>query len=263
MTSKFSWSDWEMKTCSMSSLPPKTQNMKLAQGNSAASRCRNNPLKHEVHGRKRYRFTLLIIFFSLGLVCRVSYAQQLISGALSVGSSNRVTGTNSAAFGTSNTVSGASAVAVGTSASASGKNSVSLGGSATGQNALSHGASTAGGSYASAFNNSAANGNFSFSGNIAVATNTCSAALGYQTLTASPMEVVVGLYNRNVGNGETSITTTNGYYVLTDGTAPLFVIGNGNSNTPSNAFQVRYDGKVLVNPSGDLSMGGFTNGPTP
>lgn len=238
--------------------------MKLAlEKYSSKKQCRRNPFWHGQYGRQRYRFTLILILSTLGLGCRISSAQQVINGSISVGSSNRVTGTNSAAFGTSNTVSGASAVAVGTSSSASGKNSISLGGSATGQNALSHGASIASGSYASAFNNSAANGNFSLSGNIGVATNTCSVALGYQTLTGSPMEVVVGLYNRNVGNGESSMLTTNGYYILNDSTAPLFVIGNGNSNNPANALQVRYDGKVLVNPSGDLSMGSYTNGPTP
>jgi len=46
-------------------------------------------------------------------------------------------------------------------------------------------------------------------------------------------------------------------------TDALFIVGNGNAGTPSNAMQVRMDGMVLINPSGELGMGSYTNGPTP
>jgi hypothetical protein len=174
-----------------------------------------------------------------------------IIGSLSVGDGNSLLATNSVAIGLSNTVSGNNSLAVGASSQAGGSNSFAAG------------ASTAAGGYAAALNGSVANGNFSLAANMGQATNTISVALGYGTVTGSPMEMVVGLYNRNVGNGESVLSSVSGYYSITDATAPLFVVGNGSPSSASNALQVRKDGMVLINPSGDLSMGSYTNGPIP
>jgi hypothetical protein len=103
-----------------------------------------------------------------------------------------------------------------------------------------------------------------------------STSSGYATTAAALDSFVVGAYNNSGGVTNPSPTS----WVPTD---PLFEVGNGsydsNTNTviPSDALVVYKNGNatlsgtlsiggsncVLVNQTGDISMGGFHAGPTP
>jgi hypothetical protein len=67
----------------------------------------------------------------------------------------------------------------------------------------------------------------------------------------------VGVGSYNVTSGTFSGTS----WVSSD---PIFVVGNGSgTSSQSNAMTVLKSGAILIHPSGDLSMGSFTSGPTP
>jgi hypothetical protein len=217
-------------------------------------------------------------------------AQTTTGTALNIGNTNTVTGLGSTAIGIYCQATSGS-LAQGAGSTAPGSYSAALGNSSCiGQISISTGKSTTGsmGVYCLAANAStiyfpanittaplgavmaatalnygytAAEG--AFSANIGTANNYLSSAFGYRTVTASPSQFVIGICNRKVGANE-DWTNSNHW---NDSTWPasnaLFIIGNGNPTTPSNAMQVRRDGLVLINSSGDLGMGSYTNGPTP
>jgi hypothetical protein len=225
----------------------------------------------------------VVLMFGLG----VASAQTTnIPGSLSIGPENTATN-NSLAVGTWTWAGSTNSVAIGSRIGASGSNSLSVGYifGAEGDNSVAlnqgetyspygfaanyamvsksywGGAPTA--NYAAAFNTAGACADYAFAANGGGANNTFSAAFGLCTQTASPAQFVVGMYNNVVGTNE-DYTATNDFddssWSQTDA---LFIVGNGNAGTPSNAMQVRMDGMVLINPSGELGMGSYTNGPTP
>jgi hypothetical protein len=223
----------------------------------------------------------IILSFGIGAV----YAQtNNIPGSLTIGSSNTV-GIHCLAVGESNTAVGTSSVAMGSGSYANASSlAVGLGARATGSDSVALNASTCGGAVgfsancasvqylgagfapsanaAAAFNIGGSYADATFAANNGGAYNIYSAAFGFETQTASPAQFVVGRYNRTVGTNEDWTGGFDGSGNSSSNNA-LFIVGNGNSGTPSNAMQVRKDGLVLINASGDVDMGEFTNGPTP
>jgi len=242
---------------------------------------------------KNFPCIAVIVFAGLG-VSATSAQTNNIPGSLTIGSSNTV-GIHCLAVGQSNTAVGASSVAMGSGSYASASSlAVGQGALASGSVSVALNASECDGdygftancasvmnlgagyapsaNYAAAFNIGGSYADASFAANNGGAYNIYSAAFGFETQTASPAQFVIGRYNRVIGANEdwTDPNDYDGYYNEIDGdgsswhhTDALFIIGNGSSNTPSNALQVRKDGLVLINPSGDVDMGEFTNGPTP
>jgi len=119
------------------------------------------------------------------------------------------------------------------------------------------------GYFAAALNNGVSIADYSFAANNGTALNKFSAAFGLRTQTASPAQFVVGMYNNVIGTNEDWTTPNDFDDSSWSQTDALFIVGNGNSGTPSDAMQVRMDGMVLINPSGELGTGSYTNGPTP
>ncbi len=158
-------------------------------------------------------------------------------------------GDKSVAFGSNADASGTYAMAIGSGATASGSSSVALGnGETTGQSSFAVGSgtlsegtrTTAMGSGSEAIANystaigrdNIANGNFSF-------------AMGREVVADAYNSFVIGRYNDTDSSWSTSAWDTQD---------PVFIIGNGDSSTPSNAFVVLKDGTLEVD--GDITSDG-------
>jgi len=75
------------------------------------------------------------------------------------------------------------------------------------------------------------------------------------TVTSGSGQVVVGAYNDTTTDTSSDPDTIRGEGV--------FTVGAGNSTVRKNALRVTTSGKVLVQPSGELTMGTFTSGEKP
>jgi len=117
----------------------------------------------------------------------------------------------SVAIGNRSEATGAWSVAMGTSAKASGVNAVSIG------------------FYTEAKGNSSA----AFGANT-LAKGQTSTAMGRFTIANGYSSTVVGMYNDSIVAQQTTVSPT----------TPLFIIGNGDENAPSNALVVRKDGQT-------------------
>src|SRR5690606_31178989 len=115
------------------------------------------------------------------------------------------------AIGNRSEATGAWSVAMGTSAKASGVNAVSIG------------------FYTEAKGNSSA----AFGANT-LAKGQTSTAMGRFTIANGYSSTVVGMYNDSIVAQQTTVSPT----------TPLFIIGNGDENAPSNALVVRKDGQT-------------------
>ena len=177
-------------------------------------------------------------------------------------------GPGSVAMGVDNLASGYYSLALGHNASAGGYESLAIGRNAHafGDNSIAFGSFLTTWEYASiamgfeseaSENNSVAIGYFATStgycatafGVVTTATGKYSTALGFNTLADSYGSFAVGDYNIGGGAPED--------WVPTD---PLFEVGNGTSDAPSDALLIRKDGSaafqgpVTVAPSGDIPM---------
>jgi hypothetical protein len=148
-----------------------------------------------------------------------------------IGIEATASGDYSTTFGSNTIASGISSSAFGNLTIASGNNSTTFGSQ-----------TTASGDYSTAFGKStSANGYYS-------------TAMGYKTTASGYASLVIGLYNDSISSRETSIAAN----------TPLFVVGNGTSDTTrNNAFVVRNNGRVGINTNdcftnldinGDLSL---------
>ena len=139
-------------------------------------------------------------------------------------SSTSPTGTNASAIGNGTTASGDTSTAMGWFTTASGDTSTAMGGS-----------TTASGSRSTAM------------GYGSTATGYVSTSMGKYTIASDFASLVIGQYNssgHSVTNNQTSFSTSN----------TAFVIGNGTSGSPSDAFKVMFNGDATV--SNDLTVSG-------
>jgi hypothetical protein len=193
----------------------------------------------------------------------LAYAQGAFALAIENSTAN---GNDCAAFADSS-ASGYAAISIGLSY-ASGTGCAAIGeAGCSGVASSAFGNAEAWNSYAVATGRAEANGVYSAAFGAAYADGEFSTAFGPYGVAQAYGSVVFGQYNIPQGSG------TN--WVATD---DLFVIGNGSSNqNPSNALEIQKNGNailsgtlsisgsnpVLIQPSGDLTMGSFTNGPSP
>jgi hypothetical protein len=80
-------------------------------------------------------------------------------------------------------------------------------------------------------------------------------ALGKGLTTSTAAQTVVGSYN----DTNPDATTT----PPTDRTAGVFIVGAGQSGAPKNAMRITADGRILIQPGGDIGMGAFAAGEKP
>jgi len=167
-------------------------------------------------------------------------------GSYAIGYGAQTSGDHSYAFGNSAATSANYSVSIGSGASATALYSYAIGrtASATAQSAVALGYSTVGsGLYSLA------------TGRETTSSGDYSATFGYKTVAPWYMSFVTGRYNSYPGTLPSQSWTP---------TEPLFVIGAGNSDIDrSNAMTVLKNGAVLINPTGDLSMGDFMDGTHP
>lgn len=209
-------------------------------------------------------------------------ANATVSNAFAIGAGTSVTGNNSMALGESASTEGNSSVSLGDDADVSGNYSISLGklalNSADNAESFGYNANTTGsegmslGPFANARQSASvalglnattgsvsgggdsvamgifptANGNYTMAmGYYANTSGDYAIALGANTTASSFASLVVGTYNVPQSN-ETSTS-----WVSTD---DLFVIGNGTSTIPSNAFMVEKNGNIGIgNYSGNFT----------
>lgn len=176
-------------------------------------------------------------------------------GAIAIGTSNIASGVQSTALGILTSSTAAYATSMGHSTIASGATSTAMGyqtvasgqyaiaggswAQATGINSLSLGAHTIAKNYAATAFGSGTNAG----GHTSTAMGTATIAKGYAS-------TVIGFYNDSLlTNDENSIAAT----------TPLFIVGNGDNHfARANAFMIRKDGKIYVDPS--EKNDGTTNG---
>jgi hypothetical protein len=80
-------------------------------------------------------------------------------------------------------------------------------------------------------------------------------AIGTGVTSNAAAQLVAGRYNDT-----TTDATTTPQSVRTNG---VFIVGSGTASAPKNAMRILDDGTILINPSGDISMGEFTTGEKP
>lgn len=207
------------------------------------------------------------------------------TASVALGSSSTASGLNSVVFGGSDIASGTASVAMGSSSTASGSNSVAFGSfsTASGSNSVVFGSyDTASGvnsfalgtySTASGANAVAIGTSNAVSGNSATAFGIGNQALGaaasaYGNFTKASAYVSVAYGQYNVG-----ITSNTNQWITND---PLIEVGNGtNTNSRSDSLVIFKNGEMriagliqsqsgfMTPPTGDLSMGTFTNGSNP
>ena len=179
--------------------------------------------------------------------------QTVASGQWStaMGTSSNASGTTSTALGHKNEASGNYSTAMGFSTDASGVTSTAMGtntlangtfSTALGNTTVASGtSSTAMGSY------SEASGDVSIAmGSATEARGFLSIAMGTSTIANGRSETVVGLYNDTLVNqSQTTLTAA----------SPLFSVGNGTIDDRSNAFVIKYGGRVDIPDS--LVVGGY------
>ena len=148
-----------------------------------------------------------------------------------LGISTSASGDYSTAMGNSSNATGVASTAIGYYTTASGISATALGDATT----ATGGASTAMGSYT-------------------ISSGSRSTAMGSYTNATGYSSLVAGIYNDSLVSRQTAITTT----------TPIFIIGNGNSNSDrTNAFVVLKNGNVAIgdngNPVNKLQITGSIN----
>lgn len=172
--------------------------------------------------------------------------------SMAMGDDATAAGENAVSIGSAVSASGAYAIALGYGARANGNSATALGGgSASGNNAIALGTfATAGGNSSLAMLSSYAAGSSSLAAGVnATSEGNQSIALGSNVETRAYSSIALGRYNR---------TYTSENSTAWDETDPLFVIGNGTSNTArSNALYIRKDGRMGIGtdlPGSDLHI---------
>ena len=109
-------------------------------------------------------------------------------------------------------------------------------------------------------------------GEDAKATGDHATAVGEGTVGEAFREIVLGSFSQSLAPADPVEATTSATTWRPEDT--LLTVGNGRDDQdtdgdgspdvePSNALVILKDGTVLINPSGDISMGDFDKGPTP
>ncbi|MBL7754271.1 MAG: tail fiber domain-containing protein, partial [Chitinophagaceae bacterium] len=163
-------------------------------------------------------------------------------------------GESSSAMGYSNTASSDGATALGVYCTASGYRSVAMGSQniASGSQSVASGGSTvASGNYSLATNIlSAASGDYSTAGGYnSKSKGSISMAIGNNTISNGYSSFAIGQWNDSIVSAQTSMNAN----------TPLFIIGNGTSNTVrSNVMVARNNGRVGIGvnaPGGQFELG--------
>jgi hypothetical protein len=156
-------------------------------------------------------------------------------GAYANASGSTATGVNSIANGYGSTALGYYSNAGGGGSTAMGWETTTTGGSST---AMGYETFAAGYTSTAMGRGTKANGDYSTAmGRVTTANGDYSTAMGDSTIANGFASLVIGRYNDSLLSPEISATST----------TPLFIIGNGNSNTArSNAMVVQNDGKVGI-----------------
>jgi len=174
-------------------------------------------------------FTLLALTITFSMNAQVSTDGTSNSGidASAIGVETTASGYSSIAMGYQTTASGAVSTAIGQQTTASGDISFAMG------------------------DHSIASGTVSTAmGNYTTASGNRSTAMGRYTIASDYASLVIGLYNSSgssVTDSGTSFSTSN----------TAFVIGNGTSDSLSDAFKVMFNGDTTV--SNDLTVSGDVN----
>ncbi len=177
--------------------------------------------------------------------------------SISLGKSNKAIGEYSSATGIYNDATGEASIAMGFSTKATGDYSIALGQNnlasgygafavgnyniASGLSAVALGAgSIASGDYSTTLGrtNVASGRGAIASGNGSAARSDYSMAMGYQTIAKGFASTVIGLYNDSL-----LLTNINAFLPA----VPLFIIGNGDNSTRSNAMVVYKNGNTVLN----------------
>jgi hypothetical protein len=140
-------------------------------------------------------------------------ATAVANETFAIGNHANATGTYGIALGAYTTASGSNALALGSGVLASGINSIALGG------------------YTIASNNYSIAMGFT-----TTASGELSTAIGDRTVAQGYAQFVVGRVNTPQGNASTWVSTDD-----------LFIVGNGTTGSPSNAFVVKKNGDTTVN----------------
>jgi trimeric autotransporter adhesin len=171
-----------------------------------------------------------------------NFSQATANTSIAAGFNARATGNFSIALGRNNNATGLYAVAIGSESDATGESAIAIGHfcNATGTNSISIGQLTnATNNNAFAFGTSTqANGISSAAGGrSSAARGMVATSIGENTIANGFGSFVIGHFNDSIVAAQTaSVSTT-----------PLFVIGNGTSNTArSNAMMVRKDGYIGI-----------------
>ncbi len=193
--------------------------------------------------------------FRVGSVNGIQWnAANIGTWSMALGESLIASGNNSTAFGSLTNASGFASTAMGNSTTASGYVSTAMGNSTTASGYVS----TAMGESTTAFGfNSTAMGEST------TASGSVSTAMGYNTTASGPTSTAMGAFTIASGIVSTSMgisTTAQAYGSLAIGrynivsgsvnswipTEPVFVIGNGTFETPSNALTVLKNGRTAI-----------------
>ncbi len=181
--------------------------------------------------------------------------------SVSLGRDNDASDTASVAFGKLNTASGSYSTAFGVGTTASGRNATSMGDgtTASGQYSTSMNSHTnATGESATAMGSyTTASGKYSVAmGYNTVASGDASIAIGRSTKAEAFASTAIGMYNIGGGNPIANVSNN-----------PVFEIGNGTFDTPSNALTVLRNGRIgigtatpteLLDVNGTAKMTGFS-----
>lgn len=161
-------------------------------------------------------------------------------GAVAMGQHSVASGNNSIALGDQDTASGDQSVALGNQSKASGTSSIAMGDNTK----ASAGASTALGKYTTASGNAA-----TAMGNTTTASGGGSTSMGYGTTASGSYSTAMGLsvtaqaHSSLVIGRYNIITGSSLFWTNTD---PLFVAGNGNGASPSNALTLYKNGNLTI-----------------
>lgn len=198
-------------------------------------------------------------------------ARAIAQGSTALGGSTTANGLYSTAMGIGTNANGLFSTAIGAGTNANGFTSTAMGNGSTAgglyTTAMGNGTNTNGMASTAMGNNTVASSDHSTSmgnatnasgqastamGNNTIASGGHSTAMGNASKASGQASTAMGSYNIAKGYASTVIGEYNDSILIADetsgtiSTTPLFIIGNGNETTRSNAFLVRKDGNVGV-----------------
>lgn len=276
-------------------LNPNTGGIQLAGGSSGITLADGTVLNGaaSMHSAALYNGSSVALSVNTnGALVPTSGSFAVTANTIAIGGTETASGALSTALGQTNTASGPSSTAIGLGNVANNWYSTAFGEfntSSCGFSTAIGGGNTASGqaSLAVGLNNTASGGNAVAIGQACTASGGCSLAMGVYSTSSGSFSTTLGYLTKAASYGSMALGQNNVGVVSTGGntnwvsTDPLLEIGNGNVNawanpgTPSDAVIIFKNGEqrnagliqsqagVRVPPTGDLSMGSYTNGNNP